>query len=240
MTLPDSVRICQYPMILMAVLIVAGACRPRDDSRSSEQARADRTEEPNQVSASARSDTGTDSAPADKQIPRFAKNSPFAGNYELAAEPEGKRLWARSFLGEKAPEFVVEKWLTPEPRMQGMYVLIEYWATWCGPCRRSISLLNEIHRRFKGKLVVVGISDETEEAVRALKDPRIEYSVAIDTQARMKKALGVLGIPHVIITEPQGSVVWEGFPLLKGYELTLETVEQILAGQTQSGSEQKP
>lgn len=236
----DSVHIRRFSVVLAAVLVIVGACRPRDDSRSSEQAPANQTEEPNQVSVSANPAGGTDSASADEQMPRFAKNSPFAGNYELATEQEGKRLWARSFLGEKAPEFVVEKWLTPEPQTQGMYVLIEYWATWCGPCRRSIPLLNEIHRRFKGKLAVVGISDETEEAVRALKDPRIEYSVAIDTQARMKKALGVLGIPHVIILEPQGSVVWEGFPLLKGYELTLETVEQILAGQTQSGSQQKP
>ena len=89
-------------------------------------------------------------------------------------------------------------------------------------------------------LVVIGISDESEEAVQAMKAPRIEYSVAVDTQARMKKALGIVGIPHAIILEPQGSVVWEGFPLLKGHELTLETVEQILAAETRSRSAQEP
>ncbi len=240
MTLLDSVRIRQSSMVLAAVLIVTGGCRPRDDDRSSEQAQTNRAEEPVQIPAPARSAAETESASADKQMPRFAKNSPFTGNYELATEPEGKRLWARSFLGEKAPEFVVERWLTPEPQMEGRYVLIEYWATWCGPCRRSIPLLNEIHRRFEGKLTVVGISDESEEAVRAMKDPRIEYSVAIDTQARMKKALGVVGIPHAIILEPQGAVVWEGFPLLKGHELTMETVEQLLAGGTPSRSSLEP
>jgi hypothetical protein len=75
-------------------------------------------------------------------------------------------------------------------------------------------------------------SIESEEAVHAMKDPKIEYSVAIDTQARMKTALGVVGIPHVIILEPQGGVVWEGFPLLAGHELTLETVARILAADT--------
>lgn len=240
MTLLDSVCIRQSFMVLAAVLIVSGGCRPRDDDRPSEQAQANRTKEPDQAPTIAGSVTQTQSASPDSQMPRFAKNSPFAEEYELATEPEGKRLWAGSFLGEKAPELVVEKWLTPEPQMEGVYVLVEHWATWCGPCRRSIPLLNEIHRRFKGKLAVVGISDETEEAVRAMKDPRIEYSVAIDTQARMKKALGIVGIPHAIVLEPQGSVVWEGFPLLKGHELTLEIVEQILAGQTQSRSAQKP
>jgi thiol-disulfide isomerase/thioredoxin len=173
-------------------------------------------------------------------MPRFARNSPFAGNYELASEPQGNRLWARSFLWEKAPGFVVEKWLTPEPDLQGKYILIEYWASWCGPCRRSIPLLNEIHRRFKDKLIVVGISDESEAAVRALKDPRIEYSVAIDTQARMKTALGVVGIPHVIILEQQGFVVWEGFPLLAGHELTVETVERILTAPMRRRPAQEP
>ncbi len=240
MTLLDSVRIRQSSMVLAAVLIVTGGCRLRDDDRSSEQAQASRAKEPAQTPAPARSAAETESASPEEPVARFAKNSPFTGNYELATEPEGKRLWARSFLGEKAPEFVVEKWLTSEPQMQGRYVLIEYWATWCGPCRRCIPLLNEIHRRFKDKLAVVGISDESEEAVRAMKDPRIEYSVAIDTQARMKKALGIVGIPHAIILEPQGYVVWEGFPLLKGHELTLETVERILAAETPSRSAQEP
>lgn len=89
-------------------------------------------------------------------------------------------------------------------------------------------------------LIVVGISDESEEAVRALKAPRIEYSVAIDTQARMKTALGVMGIPHVIIVEPQGSVIWEGFPLLEGHELTLETVERVLTAKARSRPAPEP
>jgi thiol-disulfide isomerase/thioredoxin len=176
----------------------------------------------------------------EKAIPRFAKNSPFAGEYKPAAQAEGKRLWAGSFLWEQAPELIVEEWLTPEPAMQGRYVLIEHWATWCGPCRRSIPLLNEIHRRFKDRLVVIGISDEPAEAVRTLKEPRIEYPVAIDTQARMKTALAVTGIPHVIILEPRGYVVWEGFPLLQGHELTPEIVERILGADARDGAASEP
>ncbi len=50
----------------------------------------------------------------------------------------------------------------------------------------------------------------------------------IDTQARMKEKMGVFGIPYAIIVEPDGYVVWEGFPLLKGHELTEQVVERIL------------
>ncbi|HUU09761.1 MAG TPA: TlpA disulfide reductase family protein [Phycisphaerae bacterium] len=160
---------------------------------------------------------------------RFAAGSPFDADYQAPVARDGKQLWARSCLWAEAPKLVVEKWLTAEPETAGKYVLVEFWATWCPPCRRSITLLNALAEKFAGDLVVIGISDETEEAVRRLKEPAIRYSSAIDTQARMKNALGVFGIPHVILIEPGGAVVWEGFPLLKGHELTEEKVEKILA-----------
>ncbi|MCP4375964.1 MAG: TlpA family protein disulfide reductase [bacterium] len=140
-----------------------------------------------------------------------------------------RRIWATSYLWTKAPDLVVEKWLTDKPETKGKYVLIEFWATWCPPCRRSIALLNTFHKKYGDELVVIGISEESEADVRKLKTPKVEYYSAIDTQMRMKKELGVFGIPHAIIIEPGGAVIWEGFPLLPGYELTEKTIEKILA-----------
>ena len=140
-----------------------------------------------------------------------------------------KKIWARSYLNQKAPELVVEKWLSKEPDRKGRFVLIDFWATWCGPCRKAIPELNALHKKFGDKLVVIGISDEPAAKVRAMQDPKIEYFSAIDTQKRTKKAVGVTGIPHVIILDPQGIVRWEGFPLLEGHELTEKVVADILA-----------
>ena len=44
----------------------------------------------------------------------------------------------------------------------------------------------------------------------------------------MKKQLDVRGIPHIIVIDPQGVVVWEGFPFLKGHELTREVLQELL------------
>jgi len=140
-----------------------------------------------------------------------------------------KKLWAKSFLNQKAPKLEVEKWLTAEPATKGKFVLIDFWATWCGPCRKAIPELNAIHKKFGDKLVVIGLSDETEEQVRKMTSPKIDYALAIDTQARTKKAVEVTGIPHVLILDPQGIVRWEGYPMLTGQELTEKVVEDIIA-----------
>ncbi len=142
---------------------------------------------------------------------------------------EDKRIWAKSILGQPAPQLVVEKWLTPEPDTKGKFVIIDFWATWCPPCREAIKELDRFHDEFGDKLVIIGISDESEAAVRALKDPQINYAVAIDTQGRMKKDLEVTGIPHVLVIDPKGIVRWEGFPLLDNYRLTDDVLKDIFS-----------
>ena len=145
------------------------------------------------------------------------------------APAEEKRLWAKSLLNEEAPELVVEQWLSEEPDTGGKFVLIDFWATWCGPCRKAIPELNEYQEKYDDKLVVIGISDETPEKVKGFDAVEIAYFSAIDTQGTIKKELEVTGIPHVILVDPEGIVRWEGFPFLQGYELTEAVLEEIFA-----------
>ena len=60
--------------------------------------------------------------------------------------------------------------------------------------------------------MVIGLSDESEWAVRHMTEPQIDYAVAIDPQAHMKRAVGVRGIPHTMLLDPKGIVRFEGMP----------------------------
>jgi cytochrome c biogenesis protein CcmG/thiol:disulfide interchange protein DsbE len=147
----------------------------------------------------------------------------------MIVHAEDKKIWAKSILGQPAPALVVEKWLTQEPDTKGKFVLIDFWATWCPPCREAIKDLDKFHDEFGDKLVIIGLSNQSEEDVKKMTNPVINYSVAIDTQRRMYNELQVTGIPHVILIDPKGIVRWEGFPLLDGYELTDTVVKDVMS-----------
>ena len=141
---------------------------------------------------------------------------------------QGKKLWAKSILNEKAPALTVSEWIGDIPDTRGKFILVDFWATWCGPCRRAIPELNAIQKQFAEKLVVIGLSDERIEKVKAMRKPVIEYYHGVDTSATMKKALEVRGVPHVILIDPEGIVRWEGFPFLKDHKLTPQVLRKLI------------
>lgn len=143
-----------------------------------------------------------------------------------------KNLYAKNDLrGKKAPTFVVEEWLNGKaPDLKGKVVVIDFWATWCGPCRELIPEMNEWAAKFKDKVVFIGVSDEKPATVREfMRSTKFAYPVAVDTKSRMKDEIGVQGIPHCIVMSPDGIVRWQGWPQDEKDTLTEKLLEQIVA-----------
>lgn len=141
--------------------------------------------------------------------------------------------------GDAAAPLQISEWVKGDAvdlaagKGKNIYV-VEFWATWCGPCRQSIPHLTELQKKYKDQGVVfVGISDEESDTVKKFvkkMGAKMEYTVAVDdgkkTSAAYMDAFGQEGIPTAFVVDKQGAVVWVGHPM-EGLDRTLE---QLVAG----------
>lgn len=143
-------------------------------------------------------------------------------------------------VGDPAPALKISKWVSGKPvaiadgKDKNVYV-VEFWATWCGPCRQSIPHLSKLAQHFeKAGVVVIGVSvddEKTRDKVAPfVKDmgKNMSYTVALDddgaTSEAFMDAAGVKGIPHAFVVGKDGKLAWLGHPMdglgLKLAELT--------------------
>lgn len=161
------------------------------------------------------------------QVPRLNEKGEIIPETDETAEiPTVERL--NDFLK-------YQEWYgTAPPDLKGKFVLIEVWATWCPPCRRSLKMLNHWAEKYGDELVVISICETDRKALDEmpgdLKGKDLTHYVAIDTERRCANALKVWGIPHAILIEPMyGGVIWEGMPNQPEFELTDEIIDRVLA-----------
>jgi thiol-disulfide isomerase/thioredoxin len=130
-------------------------------------------------------------------------------------------------IGKPAPEVEAREWLNAESpvslaKLKGSVVVVEFWATWCPPCRQSIPHLNAIYKKYKDKgLKIAGMTDEDSEKVRAfLKKIPIDYFIG--TGSDSGRVYGVRGIPHAFVMDKNGVLVWQGHPMAEDFETNIE------------------
>ena len=105
---------------------------------------------------------------------------------------------------------------------KGQYVLVDFWASWCGPCRGEIPNLKAAHEKYQDKgLVVLGVAawDEPEDTKKAIEEDGITYPQILNSQDAGTNVYGIKGIPHIILFAPDGKVVKRG---LRGAAIEVE------------------
>ncbi len=160
-----------------------------------------------------------------------------AAAFALALVPRSPG--ANAELGMQAPPLEIAAWIQgspvdPSSGAQTNIFVIEFWATWCAPCRTSIPHLSRLQNRFRDRgVVVVGVSTESADEIRPFVEQmgeRMSYTVAADNRDRTRKAymeaFGVQGIPHAFVVDRNGRIAWHGHPMA-GLE---EVVEDVIEG----------
>ncbi|MBQ5608917.1 MAG: AhpC/TSA family protein [Rikenellaceae bacterium] len=95
----------------------------------------------------------------------------------------------------------------------GEYVLVDFWASWCGPCRHEMPTVKEIFTKYKDqglKVLGVAVNDEVKDAQAAIEEMGIEWPVIFDIQGLTLDIYGISGIPHLILFAPDGTIVSRG------------------------------
>ena len=113
--------------------------------------------------------------------------------------------------------------------LQGKVVLVNFWATWCPPCRKEMPDLDALYKQFqKQGLVILAISDEDADKVKPLiAEKGISYTVLLDPGRKVNTLFNVMGIPKTFIYDRSGKLTAES--------IDMRTHKQFLEMLAQSG-----
>lgn len=125
----------------------------------------------------------------------------------------GEEVPAAGALGKPAPDFrlpSLDGGLLGPPDFPNQVVLVEFWATWCGPCRLQAKFLEELHREFEGKAQFLAVdSGESESTVRKyVEKTPFPYPVLLDQQDSLTARFQIMGLPTVMIINREGEITF--------------------------------
>ncbi|MYN42639.1 redoxin family protein [Duganella sp. FT109W] len=97
-------------------------------------------------------------------------------------------------------------------KLQGKVVYVDFWASWCGPCRQSFPWMNEMQAKYGGKglqIVGVNVDAKSDDARQFLTATPARFAIAFDPQGATPRSYGIKGMPSSVLIGPDGKVLLE-------------------------------
>jgi len=133
-------------------------------------------------------------------------------------------LAAADLAGQVAPDFALKSSTGENLRLseyRGDVVMINFWATWCGPCRQEMPLLNDLFNRYQRvgfSLLGVNIDDDSRRAMQMVEDLGVDFPVLFDETKAVSKLYQVEAMPVTVIVDREGTVRYVHHGYKPGYE----------------------
>lgn len=133
-------------------------------------------------------------------------------------------LASSGLTGAPAPDFVLKSSTGENLRLseyRGDVVMINFWATWCGPCRQEMPLLDELYVRYERvgfSLLGVNIDDDPQRAMDMIADLGVNFPVLFDNRKEVSKLYQVDAMPVTVLVDREGNVRHVHHGYKPGYE----------------------
>lgn len=126
--------------------------------------------------------------------------------------------------GQSAPDFALKSSTGENLRLseyRGDVVMINFWATWCGPCRQEMPLLDELYSRYQRvgfNLLGVNIDDDSRRAMKMVEELGVDFPVLFDARKEVSKLYEVEAMPVTVLVDREGTVRYVHHGYKPGYE----------------------
>lgn len=144
-------------------------------------------------------------------------------------------LAASDLSGLPAPDFALKSSTGENLRLsefRGDVVLINFWATWCGPCRQEMPLLDQLYTRYERvgfSLLGVNIDDDSARAMEMIKELGVSFPVLFDARKEVSQLYNVDAMPVTVLVDREGTVRYVHKGYKPGYEeMYLDQIRSLL------------
>lgn len=131
---------------------------------------------------------------------------------------------ASALVSAPAPDFALRSMNAANVRLSehlGQVVLINFWATWCGPCRQEMPLLDELYAKYqRAGLILLGVSidEDRQEAIEMAQTLKITYPILFDDRKDVSRAYRLGTMPVTVLIDREGVVRYVSDGYKPGYE----------------------
>ena len=131
-------------------------------------------------------------------------------------------------LDKAAPDFTLKSLQGTNLKlseMAGNVVLLNFWASWCGPCRQEMPLLNDLHNKYEAlgfSVIGVNVEQETELARSFIANSPVDFPILLDSTNKVSQLYDVIAMPTTVLIDRDGKMRY----LHKGYQAGDEKIYQ--------------